>query len=109
MKRKGHQLPKVGALAAGHGRHGEEHHRKEKVVSAPKLLAQEARHGNNDDVGNAVGGHHPTHFLLGGREVAHHLGQGHVHDAGVDKLQQNAENHRHNDNPLGKSGFHGSK
>ncbi len=77
-------------VAARDGRPGEEEDRADVVVAPPEARGEEARHRDDDHVGDRVRGHHPGHVLQRRPEVAAHVVQRHVHDRRVDQLNDAA-------------------
>ena len=110
MNRKPDELPDVVGLAAGGGGRREEEDRPDVVVPAPEPGGEEARHRDDDDVGDRVGGDDPGDVLERRPEVPAHVGEGDVHDRGVDQLDDRGRDDRDRDDHLPEAEFsHGGR
>jgi transposase len=57
------------------------------------------RHGENDPVGNQVGGHHPGGFISRSRQIAGNVRQRHIDYRAVEHLHEGGQHHGNGDDP----------
>ena len=71
-----------------------------KTLRRPNSLGQPAGERNRDGRGDDVGGQHPTHLVLRGRQRALHARQRDVGDGRVERLHDGREHDRDGDQAL---------
>ena len=69
------------------------------VITAEEA-AEPSRHGDDDGVGDEVGGNGPRRLVDPRRESAPDVVERDVDDGGVDDLDQGRQHHRQGDDPL---------
>ena len=67
------------------------------TLRRPKSAREPAGERNRDGGGDDVGGQHPAHLVLGGRQGALHARQRDVGDGGVERLHDGRQHHRDRD------------
>jgi len=81
---QGHDL-EVRGLAAEHTRHGEDDHAVNIGIPVPDLRPDPSDRGHGDRGADHVGDHHPLDSVGVGIQGGHHLGEGDIHDRGVEQ------------------------
>ena len=88
-----------GCDAAEERRDGEERDAGHVVVLAAEDAGEPGGHGEDDGVGDEVGGEDPGDFVVGAAEAAGDVGKGDVGDGGVEQLHEGGERDGEGDDP----------
>ena len=97
--RKKISSPSDGRQAAQERADGEQRHADHVEALAAEQHGEPAAHGQDDGVGNQVGGEHPGGFVDAGREAAGDVRQRDVGDAGIQHLHEGGQHDGHGDHP----------
>ena len=89
----------AGGDAAEERRDGEEGDAGHVVVLAAEDAGEPGGHGEDDGVGDEVGGEDPGDFVVGAAEAAGDVGQRDVGDGGVEQLHEGGEGDGEGDDP----------
>ena len=71
----------------------------QEIALAPEQVAEPAGNGQNDAVGDEIGGQRPGRLVVARRKAARDMGQRDVDDGRVEDLHERGERHRHGDEP----------
>ena len=96
--REQHDVERGGDAAEERG-DGEEGDAGHVVVLAAEDAGEPRGHGQDDGVGDEVGGEDPGDFVIGAAEAAGDVGQGDVGDGGVEQLHEGGEGDGERDDP----------
>ena len=88
-----------GGDSAEEGCDGEERHAGHVVGLAAEDAGEPGGHGQNDGVGDEVGGKDPGDFVVGAAETAGDVGEGDVGDGGVEQLHEGGQGDGEGDDP----------
>ncbi len=91
--------------AAQEGRHREHRDADQEVALAPDRVGEPAGDGQDDAVGDEIGGERVGRLVARGGERPRDVGQRHVDDRGVEDLHEGGERHRDGDQPGVVGGF----
>ena len=99
----------AGGHAAQQRGHSESDDAREQHVATSEAVGQPSRHGQDDGVGDEVGGHHPGAFFDGGAHVPGDVGNGDVDHRGVEDLHERRQHDGDSHDPRidGAPGFDG--
>ncbi len=91
---------------AAHGRGKRKQEDRPDIILLPAdFFGEEAGHGDDDDVGDSIGGDYPGGIFEGGAQVAAHGIDGYVNDGGIDQLDDGRGDNGNNDDPFSETGF----
>ena len=89
----------AGGASAEQGSEGESGNAGQQHSAASEVAGQPPGHGQDDGVGDQVGGDYPGSFFVGGAEISGDVGDGDIDDRGVQDFHECGEHHGDGHNP----------
>ncbi len=90
---------KIPGQAAEHRAHSEQTEADKEESLAAKTVSQIAGRGDNDGIGNEIGGYHPGRFVLADAKAARDIVQCDIGDRGVENLHERRQRYHDGNQP----------